>query len=275
MLVLLHLTAFWFADGPAWSSIEHRSRENRSQNSVLSDDFECLCGGILKMLMSYPQVVLIPNGGVGGSTAIRVTYRGDQRGSSHLSRSFRLPVKRLEYSLNYDVKFDKHFQFVKGGKLHGFAPDRPAGGGRPVGVTSWSARVMWRGNGKVGTYTYHQRQRGRYGNRGRVVRSFAFKKGTYHAVSLHVKLNRPAALSNGFVRLYVDGRLIEQEEGVRFRSVDGRASLISRFLFTTFHGGHDATWAPKTRDGHYANVDAYFDNIAVYAGERIRQQPGF
>ena len=276
MLEILHLTAFWLGSSSARLGFVHAERRpiDVFTSAVLSEDFECRCGMIHRKLVAHPQIQTVSGEGVGGSTAIRASYSGDRRGSSHLSRSFWLPARRLEYTLSYDVKFDRYFQFVKGGKLHGLAPDQPVSGGRAVGATTWSARVMWRRKGKVGTYTYHQSQRGRYGDRGRAFRPFSFRKGTYYAVSLHVKLNEPAASSNGFVRLYVDGNLVEMDEGLQFRSVGDPRSLISRFMFTTFHGGHDVSWAPRTRDGHYATVHAYFDNIAVYAGQRIREKPG-
>jgi hypothetical protein len=279
MFGIFYLLALTLTQAPAvaGSGIQRAERplaDPQSAARVLFEDFECNCGRVHLGLASDRHIQAARGEGVGGGNAIRVTYVGGARGSSRVSRRFRLPAKGLEYTLNYDVKFDEDFQYVKGGKLHGLGPDRPVSGGRAVGRNNWSARVMWRGNGKLGTYTYHQNQRGRYGDRGRVVSSFVPRKNTYYAVSLHVRLNNPASLANGFVRLYVNGRLIEQDERLRFRSIDGPQSLISHFMFTTFHGGHDPSWAPRTRDGKYANVHAYFDNLAVYAGERIRMQPG-
>ena len=275
MFGMLYLNLVWIALGhsAASSGAASAARPIAEARAVLAEDFECECGPVHTQLLSDPHVRTAAGEGVGGGNALRVTYAGGERGSAHVSRSFRLP-SAIEYTLNYDVKFGEDFQFVKGGKLHGLAPDRPVSGGQAAGPANWSARVMWRGNGKLGTYTYNQKQRGRYGDRGRVLSAFTPKKGTYYAVSLHVRLNQPAHLSNGFVRLFVDGKLVEADEGLQFRSVEGPDTLISRFAFTTFHGGHDPSWAPRTSDGRYANVHAFFDNVVVHAGERIRQAPG-
>jgi hypothetical protein len=66
-----------------------------------------------------------------------------------------------------------------------------------------------------------------------------FALGRRYAVSLHVKVNDPGS-ANGLVRLDIDGRLVESQEKLRLRGTGGPGTLISRFLFSTFHGGHDA-----------------------------------
>ncbi len=74
--------------------------------------------------------------------------------------------------------------------------------------------------------------------------------------------------------MYVDGELIERHEGLRFRGSGVEESLINKFMFSTFHGGHEPNWAPRNADGSYKTVYATFDNIAVYEGEHVRLAPG-
>ena len=44
-------------------------------------------------------------------------------------------------------------------------------------------------------------------------------------------------------------------------------------MFSTFHGGHSPSWAPKDGNGDYITVRAWFDNIAVYPGKHVRTAP--
>jgi hypothetical protein len=133
---------------------------------------------------------------------------------------------------------------------------------------------MWRTEGRPELYTYHQDQRGRYGDHGKVLKPMRFETGRWYAVSLHVRLNTPAAEPNGAVRLFIDGELVEAHEAVRLRGSDAPETLISHFLFSTFHGGNDPGWAPRKPDGSYADVHALFDNLAVVSGAAVRTRAG-
>jgi hypothetical protein len=93
-------------------------------------------------------------------------------------------------------------------------------------------------------------------------------------VTLHVRVNDPPEASNGFSRLYVDGELIEQHENLRLRGTGGDATLINKFMFSSFHGGHHPHNAPRDAEGNYTTVYATFDNIKVYEGEHIRPPAG-
>jgi hypothetical protein len=185
-----------------------------------------------------------------------------------------LPEPGLEYSLNYDVRFDKEFQFVKGGKLLGLGPVNHITGGRPIVPDGWSARVTFKEGGAVRLYTYHQDMQGQYGDRGHVQLPFTFEKERFYSVSLHVRVNDSPQSANGFSRLYVDGEMLERHEGLRLRGSGGEESLINKFMFSSFHGGHEPDWAPRNADGSYKTVYATFDNIAVYEGEHVRLAPG-
>jgi hypothetical protein len=239
---------------------------------VMADDFEQDGGPVLRALAGDGHAAVVAGRGVGGGRALRIACVGGPMGSERVVRGIPLGEQGLDYTLNYDVLFEPGFQFVGGGKLHGLGPERSVTGGDPIRPDGWSARVMWRQQGRPELYTYHQDQQGKYGDHGKVVRKAVFATGRYQAVSLHVRLNDPASARNGFVRMYVDGALVERHEGVRLRGVED--ARISRFLFSTFHGGNDPSWAPKTPDGGYATLHALFDNIAVYRGERIRAAPG-
>jgi N-sulfoglucosamine sulfohydrolase len=238
---------------------------------VMSMDFESIPpGSAAGQLLEHEKLTLAPGAGVGGSIGLRAEYTGYDRGSERIVRHLFLPEPALEYSLNYDVRFDRDFQFVKGGKLIGLGPAKHVTGGRPVVPGGWSARVTFKEGGAARLYTYHQDQPGQYGDRLPVEDPFHFEKERFYSVSLHVRVNEPADAANGFSRLYVDGDLVDSHEGLRFRGEDSEASLINKFMFSSFHGGHMPEWAPRDADGNYTTVYAYFDNISVYEGERIR-----
>jgi hypothetical protein len=242
---------------------------------VLSMDFESVTSGSPEdRLLQHEKLTLATGEGLDGSTGLRAKYVGYERGSERIIKTQALPEPGPEFSLNYDVRFEPGFQFVKGGKLHGLGPENRITGGRPIVPEGWSARVTFKDGGEAKLYTYHQDMKGQYGDRGEVIRPFRFETGQYYSVSLHVRVNDPPEASNGFSRLYVDGQLIEKHENLRLRGRGGDDTLVNDFLFTTFHGGHRPQNAPRDADGNYATVFATFDNISVYQGKHIRMQSG-
>jgi N-sulfoglucosamine sulfohydrolase len=238
---------------------------------VLSMDFESVVtGGPADHLLQHEKLSLAPGAGLNGSTGLRAKYVGYERGSERIVTRMFLPEPGLEFSLNYDVNFDRDFQFVRGGKLLGLGPRNHITGGRPVVPSGWSARVTFKEGGTPRLYTYHQDQPGQYGDRPVAEVPFKFDKEKYYSVSLHVRVNDPPEASNGFSKLYVDGQLIEQHENLRLRGTGGDDTLINKFMFSSFHGGHEAEWAPRDAEGNYSTVYATFDNISVYPGRHIR-----
>ncbi len=84
-----------------------------------------------------------------------------------------------------------------------------------------------------------------------------------------MKLNDPPEQANGFAHLYVDGKLEARHDGVQFRGEAGRETLITQFMFSSFHGGHTPEWAPRTPEGGFSVETAWFDNLAVYRGAHV------
>jgi len=249
--------------------------QGNAPQPVLTMDFESAPpGSPAEQLLRHEKLTLSPGTGVNGSIGLRAKYEGSDRGSDRIVTHVFLPEPGLEYSLNYDVRFDEDFQFVKGGKLLGLGPAKHIAGGRPIVPEGWSARVTFKEGGVARLYTYHQDQPGQYGDRPAIQESFEFEKGRFYSVSLHVRVNESPEEANGFSRLYIDGRLIERHENLRFRAADSEESLINKFMFSSFHGGHEPKWAPRDADGNYATVFATFDNISVFEGKNVRQAPG-
>jgi hypothetical protein len=208
--------------------------------------------------------------GVDGSDAVKVDYIGNAQGSERVTVSYRLPQKSVEYTLKFDVNFCKGFDFAKGGKLHGLGPERPVAGGESFDASQWSARLMFRGDGGLQTYIYHQDMPGKYGQVV-VAKGFRFEPGKYYSIKYQLRLNTPPDKSNGAVRVFVNEKEVIQQNGIRFRAANGQESLISTLMFNTFHGGHKPEWAPRNDDGSYAIDCAYYDNFVAYpmAGKEL------
>lgn len=168
--------------------------------------------------------------------------------------------------LSYDVKFEKGFEFVKGGKLPGLIGGHQAehphatltGGHKPNGKDGWSARIMWRRNGHIVQYVYHPDQPKNYGEdfpwiiRGEPVK---FLPGHWHNVKTEIVMNTPG-MNNGTMRSWFDGELALNIRNLRFRDIDDFG--IDALYFSTFFGGDDATWSPSVP------MHAYFDRFEIW-----------
>ena len=241
---------------------------------LLEDDFENpLRGALTTDFRDHRNLEILDGVGVDGSRGLKARYVGYERGSQRIGSRFEIRRHGEEMTLNFDVKFDEDFQFVRGGKLHGLGPMSPVTGGNEMHPEGWSARIMFHEQGTIGTYIYYQDKESKWG-RGKRAADFRFEKGRYHAVSLYVRLNDHPRERNGLVEIWVDGNLVVEHPDLLFRSRTGRNSRIHHFLFSTFHGGSSEEWAPVDEDGNFTTVHAYFDNFSVQVGKEIRQAPG-
>jgi hypothetical protein len=160
--------------------------------------------------------------------------------------------------LRYYLRFDPGFDFVKGGKLPGLAGGKGnTGGHKPSGTDGWSARVMWRADGKIVQYVYHPDQPGEYGedfdwNFGGCPRFFV--PGRWYCLETYVKMNTPGR-KDGVIVSWLDGDKALEVKGLRFRDVP--SIRIDKLYFETFFGGGDPSWATP-RDQY-----ALFDNFVM------------
>ena len=158
-----------------------------------------------------------------------------------------------ELYLRYRVRFEKDFEWVKGGKLPGLiGGEANTGGEVPDGTDGWSARMMWRRMGQAVQYVYHPDQSGTYGDDfdyqigGSDVH---FQDGSWHTVQHRIVMNTPGQ-SDGRIQAWFDGQLALDRQNMRFRDV-------SDFAVDGFFGGGDDSWAPGN------DMHIYYDNFVV------------
>ncbi|GEM_PF-234497 len=216
--------------------------------------------GLAAVLLADPHLELAPGKGVGGTHALKCTYVPSSNGSERVIREYPFPggEQVRQATLSFDVRFEEGFEFVLGGKLHGLAPlNKVTGGGTRV-PEGWSARVMWREQGRGQTYLYDQEDEVTFGV-GSITDKPVFQAGAWHHVTLQVSLNDEGA-SNGWSRLLVNGVPVMDTRQVEFRGLATQESAIRKFLFSTFYGGSTTDWSPSRP------MVAWFDNFRVRRG---------
>ncbi len=181
--------------------------------------------------------IVVPKGAIDpGTMSLRSLPRG---GAGFKSES--VPLGSTHALLSYRVRFPSGFDFVRGGKLPGLYGGAGNSGGKiPDGTDGFSFRLMWGKDGAGEVYAYLPSSI-KYGT-GFFRKAFFFTPGVWHDVVQELQLNTPG-LSDGFVRLWFDGRLVGEEKGLLIRSVD--SLKINGLFLDFFFGGNDDSWAPK------------------------------
>lgn len=253
LVILLHGTAMGAAENPQTGAKEIQ---------IFAEKFDNALSPLGNTLIKNKYVKLANKAGVRGSNALQVFYQGYEQGSQRITATVKLPQPGLRYNLSFAVKFCKNFDFVLGGKLHGFGPEQHVDAGKPVTPSSWSARLMFERDGGLRSYVYHQDMKGKFGDSIKA-ENFRFKLNQYHQVQIQLSLNTAADKADGKMITLVDGVEVIRHEKLRFRGVISDQTLISKLMFNTFHGGATPEWAPKTKEGKYTKVCAYYDDIVI------------
>ncbi|MEM0968311.1 MAG: polysaccharide lyase [Verrucomicrobiota bacterium] len=186
----------------------------------------------------YERAHIIPDS---DSRILRVTYPAGAIGSreSGAQMLFGLPPA-LSYRLSYEVRFSDSFEWTHGGKLPGLTSGGSTytGGHRPDGK-GWSARFMWRPEGSLVVYLYDLDIKSH--GRDLVVPETQLQRGTWHRLEQRIDLSPNSP--EGRIRVWVDGELCLNRQGLRFRQPPH--GQIDSFYFSTFYGGSTARFAPR------------------------------
>ncbi len=185
-----------------------------------------------------------------GHKVYRVDYQLGEIGPEKCGVGWRFPIGKHDAAqLTYLVRFSKDFDWEKGGKLPGLSGG-PANvsGGRPAdGTNGFSARLMWRKDGRGEAYVYHKNQKSNYGDSFAFPADFRFPTDTPVRVRLRVAMNEPGR-KNGKLYVWIAAgeqpeQLMVSHTDMEWRTVDSFA--IDSLYFETFHGGSDSSWAPS------------------------------
>ena len=165
-------------------------------------------------------------------------------------------------TVTYKVMFHIGFEFVRGGKLPGFyGGTAPRGGMKNNIGDGFSARIMWRENGEIFQYMYwvEKDKNKKWGDdlpwidvEGNM-EPFRFIPGKWHTLTTRIVMNT-AGKSDGNITSWFDNKLALSTNGT-FRAKDMDFGIDS-FMFTTFFGGNDLTWAPvKDEFIYFGDID--------------------
>lgn len=198
-----------------------------------------------------------------GDSALQIMYPSGNYGSQATGVQVELALEPLaEYYASYQIQFADDFSWGttnRGGKLPGLTGGERCGSDfKCDGTDGFGARFMWRYAGYPELYLYAaDMENGKYGDsipfmeNGEKVQ---FETGRWYTISEHVKLNTSASADDGLVEIWLDGTKVVNKEDITFITNEQQ---IDTFYFSSFHGGHDETWAPQV-DSY-----AYFDNLKI------------
>ena len=197
-----------------------------------------------------------------GTKALAVRYPAHTYGPEKNGAVWKLKFD-ASYSaveVRFDVMFKKGFDFVRGGKLPGlFGGEGNTGGNKPTGRDGFSARMMWREDGRAVQYLYYPDQPTRYGHQipwldqatGQPIK---FTPGRWHTVVHQIYMNTPGK-RDGQLRAFFDGQPVLDINKLRFR--DTHRFGVDGFLLSTFFGGGDTSWETTAQEM------IYFDNFQI------------
>ena len=195
--------------------------------------------------------------------SLEFLYPEGEYGTSRTGAQWKLLFDRGydRVRLRYRLRFGEGFDFVRGGKLPGLIGGQGnTGGGVPSGTDGWSARMMWRSDGRAVQYVYHPDQPANFGEDmpwerdGDPVR---FEPGRWYEIEHEISINTPG-VNDGRIVGRIDGVEVLRREGMRFRDVDDFS--IDGLYVSTFFGGSNDSWA-TTRDERVRFDDVEIDRL--------------
>ena len=205
---------------------------------------------------------------------LQVTFVKEKLGPTDGGASWRYRFDKTydEFTVEYKVRVDKDFKYVRGGKLPGLCGgSNPRGGMREKEPDGFSARVMWRELGVLMQYVYSidEQSSRRFGkdflwtNKGQgqtLITPLMWKNmntvvegrkyltpDTWHTLKTYIKMNTPNQ-EDGKIISWLDG---EEVLNINLRLRKDISFGIDSFQFTTYFGGNDETWFPEKDEKIY------------------------
>ncbi len=111
---------------------------------------------------------------------------------------------------------------------------------------------MWRGEGALELYLYHPEMKSKYGERHSL--GIKIKTGRWYSITQRIDVGEPGK-GNGRMEFEVNGETTLHLKNLSLHGSD--YGQIDSFLFSTFFGGGDSSWAPD------ANCTIQFDDFVI------------
>ncbi len=198
-----------------------------------------------------------------GNGVLRVNYPANIAGGVKTGILFDQKFASTEEAvMEYRLKFDSNFKWAYGGKLPGLAGSE---GQIPVGCTQdvnrikngFSARLMWRRNGKLVVYSYFPNRLEPYqGNCGIDYEFATVDVNKWYTVRQYIKLNTPGQ-NNGILRMEIDGQVGLDMRDVEYRLAGKDNVKINDFLFHTYRGGGETDERFHSPTNDYIYMDDF------------------
>jgi len=163
--------------------------------------------------------------------------------------------QQTELYFSYDIRFKPGFEWVLGGKIPGMTGGTVISGTVPQHDHGFSARMMWKENGKLAFYVYHHDQSIIYGNT-YYWGDFQFTSGKWYNITIRLVLNsveNSSGLNNGILEGFVDGKLRVQLNNFKFRNLESIS--IDNLYICSFFGGNTPDW--NTARDEWIDTDNY------------------
>lgn len=159
----------------------------------------------------------------------------------------RLPP-RQEYFASYWVRFGEGFSWGgqhHGGKLPGLGATHLSSGGMASdGTDGFTARLMWRTDGKAVLYLYHMDKPHKWGEDFVLIypngTPVVFVPGKWYQVLIRTRINTEQN-ADGLVEVWINQQPALHLDGLRFVA---NGDLVDTLYFSTFHGGNTPEWGP-------------------------------
>jgi len=179
----------------------------------------------------------------------KVNVKPSDKGSERLIKVFDFDKHYEHLILSFDVDFDQDFDFAKGGKLLGLAPEYILSGGmsRENGqALGWSVRSVFGKNGALGVYYYLPDDQQKYGNFF-FLKNFKMSPGKSYKINLELKINNDKEAGYICISAQLSGKVLSKlcRKEITFSHELKPQTEISRLLFNFFHGGHSMKYKPS------------------------------
>ncbi|MDP9793403.1 hypothetical protein J2S43_001915 [Catenuloplanes nepalensis] len=204
-----------------------------------------------------------------GGKSLRVSYPAGQIGpeDSGAQAPFALEPRR-EYYVSQWIRLGAGFSFGTtnfAGKVGlGLAGGDSCSGGQACdGTNGFSSRLIWGRDGKAAIYYYSMGHAGQYGDAADLVTGgdqVFWPSDRWVNVVQRLRVNTVSggqANADGEIEIWVDGARAAHVTGLRFVS---NGDQVDRAYFSSFAGGGDATFAPRT------DSEIFYDDLEIATG---------